>query len=361
MSGGHPNGVTVAFLPATSCGHPYLVALREALERRGARVVTTLPWRFGALWGARRDVAVLHLHWPGYIYLRGPATGTVRAALGAALHLARLLFARLLGYRIVWTVHNLYPHDRTDWPCRLERRVTARAAHAVICHCEALRARVGECFGRTRGVAVIPHGPIPADIAVHARRVTRDAARRFLRVPEGAFLYLFLGEVRPYKGVEDLIDAFAARNRPGDLLLVAGAPVPAALGAAVRARVGKTPGARAILRRIPEHRLSWLLRAADAVVLPYRRVTTSGVVTSAIGAGCRVVVPALGCIPEAVDERFAVVYSPENPTGLADALERVRTLDPDRAREAARARAAEADWEGIAARTLDVYVGTRSR
>lgn len=342
---------TVAFLPAASAGHPYLTSLAAALREAGVAVETDLPFRVGALLAARRRVAVLHFHWPAYYYLSARTPVARAAAVG--WYATKVLLARALGYRIVWTVHNLLPHEGPRRAALLDRRVLVRAAHAVICHCRAAEAELGRTLGRDRGVWVIPHGPLGGPVG---DGVTRAAARAFLRVPDGTFLYLYVGEIRPYKGVENLLDAFG--DAPGTALLVAGAVRDTGLLERIRHRAEGRPSVRVFPRRVPEHRLAWLLRAADAVVLPYRRVTTSGLLHLATAHGARIVAPALGCIPEAVDDRFAVLYDPTEREGLARALEAVRDLGPEAAGAAARERADSCRWARIAAATRDVYVTT---
>jgi beta-1,4-mannosyltransferase len=336
---------TVALLPAASAGHPYLASLAAALREAGVGVETDLPFRLNDLLAARRRVDVLHFHWPAYYHLAS------RTPLAVAWYAAKLLLARALGYRIVWTVHNLLPHEGPRWAARLDRRVLVRVADAVICHCRAAEAELARSLGRTRGVWVIPHGPLRG---VSGDGGTREAARAFLRVPEGTFLYLCVGEIRPYKGVEDLLAAYG--DAPGTLLLVAGAVRDLGLLDRIRRQSEGRPSVRVFPRRLPEHRLAAMLRASDAVVLPYRRVTTSGLLHLALAHGARIVAPALGCIPEAVDDRCAVLYDPAQREGLARALAAVRELDPEAAGAAARERAAAVTWGGIAAATREVYL-----
>ena len=89
---------------------------------------------------------------------------------------------RELGYKIVWTGHNIYPHNRLhrsiDHEFRLE---ICRLADAVIAHCPVNAQGLKERFGRTRRVFVIPHGHF---IDVYRTDFTRGDARRELEVPQ---------------------------------------------------------------------------------------------------------------------------------------------------------------------------------
>src|SRR5207302_523111 len=72
----------------------------------------------------------------------------------------RLAAARVLGYRIVWTIHQVYPHERVGR--RLERagvRVLARASSALIAHDLTTQERArAELGGRAADVRIVPHG-----------------------------------------------------------------------------------------------------------------------------------------------------------------------------------------------------------
>lgn len=335
---------------------PYLVRLCEALGERGALHPTprrlTLRW----LLAARAEARVLHFHWPSTFYeaWRG---GVVRPGLLRLLCLgwfvAKLAAAKSLGYRLVWTAHDVLPHGPFRALYRLERRITCgRLWDGVIAHCpraaEAVRAQLG-----FRGpVAILPHGSLAG---YYPDTTDRDRSREALGVGPGEFLYLHFGAIRPYKGIEALIEAFRASPPEGALLLVAGGGDPAYLRG-LRAACGADPRFRWVPRRVPDGEVAGLMHAADAVVLPYRRVTTSGTLVLAMGFGKRVVIPATGCVPDMVAPEFAVTYDPEGGTSaLAEALRAVRGLDPERAAEAARARVGAWDWKRIADRTAEFY------
>src|SRR5438093_8779378 len=101
----------VLFLPDWSSGNPYQQKLAEALERCGVRVtlgdgIGRLPI-LGAIWTYRPDI--LHLHWTQPFSIRSKR---VKSAMAILRFVIELLTARLLGFKLVWTVHNLFQHER---------------------------------------------------------------------------------------------------------------------------------------------------------------------------------------------------------------------------------------------------------
>ena len=133
-------------------------------------------------------------------------------------------------------------------------------------------------------------------------------ARRALDLPDTAKVLLFFGYIREYKGVDTLLEAMASVARRDDSvrLVIAGEYIldpgrfreyAEQLGIAgkVDFRVGYVPAGQ----------VATLMAAADAIVLPYRSATQSGIVSLALGHG----VPVIAC----------------NAGGLGDQVEHGRT------------------------------------
>jgi glycosyltransferase involved in cell wall biosynthesis len=107
---------------------------------------------------------------------------------------------------------------------------------------------------------------------------------------------------------------------------------------------------------VPHAEVAALLGAADAVVTPFRSVLTSGSVILAMSYGRAIVAPALGCVPEVVDAAGAVLYEPNQPGALADALARAAASDLDAMGRHNLQVAQALDWTPIAAATKELYM-----
>jgi glycosyltransferase involved in cell wall biosynthesis len=187
-----------------------------------------------------------------------------------------------------------------------------------------------------------------------------DARSRY-GIPTGRPVAVFFGGLRPSKGLDDLLHAFAAvREQLEATLVVAGAPQgvePADLRA-MAARLGIAPEVVIDGRYLEMDEVGPLMRAADVVVLPYRTATASGALQVAYAFARPVIVTDVGALPEAVDDgRTGVVVPPERPDLLAAALVKVLT-DQDEARAMGREGAALArerfSWAPIARKVLAV-------
>ena len=332
--------------------NPYGGLLARSLAPHG--VTLESGWTIDPDWVRAQHgrVDVLHFNWLHRFYA-DPDPAVRRARFRNLV--ASLVLARRLGMRLVWTMHNLYPHEVHDVLLdRRGRRLICMLAHAVIAHCHRAAGLLAEHFGRREGVHVIPHGHF---MDVYPNTISREAARTALGVPQDAFVYVFLGHIRAYKGVERLIDVFEALPGPERRLVIAGrvhpsyrGPLPDTSGAMRDSRIVFRPGA------VPVAELQTYFNAADAAVLPFVDALTSGSAITALGFGCPIVVPDVGCLAELVgDGRCGVLYEAAKGGGLRAAMEEVRVRSGPAAREGARARALELGWEAIAERTVEAY------
>jgi glycosyltransferase involved in cell wall biosynthesis len=165
-------------------------------------------------------------------------------------------------------------------------------------------------------VRVIPHGPYD-----HLARPTEAPAIS----PDQPFRLLYIGVVRPFKGVEDLVDAFSTLGRDQATrfrLTIVGETwedwtVP-------DKAISRSPHADLIERvdrYVTDAELTAYFSQADAVVLPYHRSSSSGPLQIAMSAGLPVVVTAVGGLVEAVqDYRGALLVPPRDPMALQCAL-----------------------------------------
>ncbi len=133
----------------------------------------------------------------------------------------------------------------------------------------------------------------------------RGPARARLGLEAGAPVALFLGLIRPYKGLDLLLPAFAEVQRalPAARLVVAGLPRPSFRPYARQIeRLGLGERVRTDLRYLPQTAMDDYLAAADLVVLPYRDASQSGVLGAALALDRPVVASATGGIPEMLAE-----------------------------------------------------------
>lgn len=314
------------------------LAARHAAVRRALRVLC-YPAEVAAFvrLALQRRPQIVHWQW-----------SLVPALDGLAIH--RL---RRAGIATVLTAHNVLPHEPRPWHAGQWRRLY-RAVDGVVVHSRATRVRLIALAGpEPERVEVIPMAADGPAVAVD-----RQAARAALGLPPGGPVALFLGHVRPYKGVLDLIAAWrrVADAVPGARLLVAG---PVGDGGEAMAAAVAAPGTGVDFRPgfVATADLAIHFAAADVVALPYRDTDDSAVLATALAHGCPVVATAVGGLPEALAAGGGVVVPPGDRAALAGALAAVLGDAGRRASLAGEARAAAAawTWREAAARTRAFY------
>ena len=121
-------------------------------------------------------------------------------------------------------------------------------------------------------------------------------------LPADAFVFACLGLLRPYKGLEELLPAFQSLPERDLFLLLAGKPGSKSYLSALQALAAGDDRIRLEPRFLQPEEVQLYLNAADACVLPYRQITTSGAAVLAFSFGLPVIAPALGVFPNLVTE-----------------------------------------------------------
>jgi beta-1,4-mannosyltransferase len=344
------------FFPALSTlsGNPYWSGLAEALAIQGVQVEDPLSAYFGArwLWANRRDYRVLHFHYIQQFY----AYEANYARLGWVLRFARnLLLARLLGYRTVFTLHNLEPTYPLEpaWVDYLGHWAIANLTGRVIVHCEAARQALAARYGRRSGVSVIPH---PSFIGRYPNDISRQQAHASLSLTDEDFVFLFFGGLRPNKGIESLIQAFRRLEGGRLRLVIAGDPGQnQAYLQELQGRRQSDPRIRFTPQWVADEQVQEFMNAADVVVLPFARITTSSSAILAMSFSRPVIVPRLGCLPELVGENTGFLYNPMDGEGLFIALQESLTADLPAMGLNAYQSIEEFTWQNMAEQTLLAY------
>jgi glycosyltransferase involved in cell wall biosynthesis len=247
---------------------------------------------------------------------------------------------------VVAVVHNPADHD-AGWAQRRAARSVLSRCDGLFTHAEALAERL------RRDHLELPCAahPLPATTAVEP--IGRETARRALGLPAGGRVAVFTGLIRPYKGVDLLLEAVALLPESSDWRLVVAGEAWGGLGRELARRAAEPDLAgrvRLDLRWQSDEELRLLLSAADLVVLPYRDGSQSAMAPLVLAAGVPVLSTRVGGLPEVVEDGVnGRLVAPGSVDALADALgvlglEQLSTLAAG-----ARQSASRLTWDGYAA------------
>jgi beta-1,4-mannosyltransferase len=331
----------------------YLDRLISALQAAGVAVAPVRVAPLSIARNAARGMRAIHVHWPEYL-VRPFNHGRVGATLNA-VRLARLAAGlaacRLLRVRVVWTVHNLGPHEaHASWAALRAYALVARAADVFVAHSSAAVRRAQARFPRARGrLVVAPHGNY---LGAHPPPATpRAEVRARYGVPDEAFLLLAFGQVRRYKRLAELSRAVVALDGAGVHLLVAGAALEDGMAGELGSAAGD--GVHLDLRRIPGDEVSALHEAADAAVFNHAELFSSGALLLALSQGLAVITAESDAAREVAEWPAVSLFGSDDE--LLEAVERVRAVDGAARRAAALEAARAASWERAASALREAY------
>jgi glycosyltransferase involved in cell wall biosynthesis len=194
--------------------------------------------------------------------------------------------------------------------CRRAAAVGALTSHVG----DRLRAQ-GLAGTRTRPLLLLSHPPVAFDVPPRSACSTDDTLR-----------LLSFGRLLPYKGLDLLAEALARLGpRPGLVVRVVGSGPESATLAALRA----LPGVTVENRWVPEDEVGCLLGWSDALVLPYREASQSGVAAAAIAAGRRVLATRVGGLEEQLAGAPGTILCEPDAESLLAGLQTLLNASPN--------------------------------
>ena len=256
-------------------------------------VPLALPFLLGRLWRFMPDLAI--------------------CAMPGPLDILMALGLRILGARLVVVVHDADAHSGDGFPGQMRlQRLLCRNAGGLATLCGHVATRLAQ--QKLGGTAVRPlllfqHPPFAFDMPPDDRPAGLDG-------PRTARLLCF-GRLLPYKGLDLLAEALAALPADADLQVrvVGSGPETPTLDALRACR-----GVTVENRWVPETEIGTLLAWSDALVLPYREASQSGVAAAALAAGRPVIATRVGGLTEQLSSAPRASMCEANAESLANAI-----------------------------------------
>lgn len=246
-----------------------------------------------------------HLHWINQLFNKVENERDARSI--AEAFLSKIETFRAKGGRMIWTLHNTISHDTPfhDLEVEVSRRLVI-LSDVLHLHSEASIPEIEEHFALPpEKIRISRHG---AYHGAYPNFVSRAQAREVLGISPKDDVIVFTGQVRPYKGVRQLITAFRQilKDRPNALLLIAGhvsfdilSTIEPALTEYEMSRIRFTE------KFVDETELQVYFGAADIAAYPYSRILTSGSLLLALTFGVPVVIPEVGMTREVLESSDA--------------------------------------------------------
>lgn len=328
---------------------PFSFLLNTAIADRGVEVKRFTIRR---LISGRWDI--FHVHWPEFVLSRRTRR---EFAWRAASFLVALRLARWRGTRVVWTVHNLKPHEQ-DFPNRRVADLFWKAfPRQVDCFISMTRVGVAAIHKRYPVLRRCRHAVIRRGLYTgeYPRDVDREEARKRLGLPQDATVYAFLGLIRAYKDVPALIRAFREIRDGDSRLLIAGRAHDDALAHEVAAAAAGDDRVLVRTEFVPPEEVQLYMCSADLVVLPYAEIFNSGAALLALSFQRPILVPEVPTFMELREDVGSAWVRAYRGAISAEALrEGMASPVPDEPAPLDRF-----DWDAAAVETVRLYRACR--
>lgn len=291
--------------------NPYIVMLGRSLTNTPGIELVPFSWR-AAIIG---DYDVFHLHWAEVLVASPSLPGRIRKRL--LLFLLAVLW-RVRRATVVRTVHNLDLRESSKTDRFVIRFAERSASHEI--HLNEVS------FSNASAPAtLIPHGDY------------REWFGEYVPAPRHPDRLGFVGLIRPYKGVESLIQAYLeAKPLNSDISLqVAGRTSSPTLAQALEDFATSTPDVNVELEYVSDQRMVEIITSSALVVLPYTRMDNSGAAVAALSLSRPVLVPrnpTTSALAAETGNGWVQLFDGElTGAALLTALENTRAVPPDSA------------------------------
>lgn len=251
--------------------NPYNTLMSNSLDSKGWKSVD--PSSIEALFGRAN---IVHLHWPQAV-VSGPWGIAIRRT---TILLATLLVQKIKGAKIVWTAHNLRSHNSLR--PRLERlwmALVTRLLDGVVYLSAYSKSEALDLFPHLakRPSRVVPHGTYGE---AYPYFLDQSQARAIWDIPSKSNVIGFVGEIKPYKGLDQLLNAFFDVSPGKVYLLIAGNFPKDGYGNRLKRNIDNALNMGLPIQvydgRLDELQLSSAISACDVVALPYLKGENSG-------------------------------------------------------------------------------------
>lgn len=294
----------IIFFPAWIKSNPYQELLYTAIsDAHKVRVVGYDKENFSRelIFGERKNYKFLHFHWLHSFFGDNLE--------GAEEFLEKIKFAKSLGYKLIYTAHNIVSHECFDREKEIKiRREVLNFFDLVLAHGVAAKKILMDVIGvPEKKITIIPHGPYNS---YYRNSVSQSDARNILGVKQDGFVYLFFGAIRGYKGLLPLIEAFeeVKRDCPKAVLLIAGRVLNASIEAEVKEKIKNMQHVIFHPKFVKDNDVQLYMNSCDCFMLPYEKILTSGAAVLALSFSKPLLAPNKGVLPELMNDSIGEMF-----------------------------------------------------
>lgn len=250
---------------------------------------------------------ILHYHWLEF--------QDMKSLLGMPWKLLSILLFKILGGKVVWTIHNLSPHTG-KWK-KLHQKIhswMAKISDKVHIHCEIISDVVTDKFKITDDkLCILPHPSFPADLIHKSETVSFLKSKYGIEINSDKPTILYFGNISEYKNIEESLETIENENL--DVQVLIAGPVKKGqekLGQRLKKRAQENENYFLIPDFIPDDQIKYFFGSADFCFFNFDKILTSGSVEMALSYKKNIIAPSLGCLAELLDDEKVLLFSSEH-------------------------------------------------
>lgn len=252
-------------------------------------VFTHIRMVFGALFNRN---TILHYHWLEF--------QDMKSLIGMPYKLLCIALYSLLGGNIVWTIHNLIPHDKRFLSLHKSiHKWMAKRASILHIHSPSVSKAVSDFLEADESKCIVfRHPKFPSEIILKENAINKLSRSYSIGIESfKAPTFLIFGGLSAYKGIEEIVRVLSDEASPFSLLIAG----PFKKGqSALKAKLTELSGSdeRMLLipTFIPEEDYPLLFNASDICVFNYDDILTSGGIEMALAYQKQVIAPRKGSL-----------------------------------------------------------------
>ncbi|WP_430494466.1 glycosyltransferase [Rossellomorea marisflavi] len=253
---------------------------------------------------------IFHFHWIYPLYQANNRLIFIMKSIALVIY---LYINKVRGVKLVWTLHNLYPHKYKFIKLeKLVRKIILLIVDEIFVASTSIKDKVIKEFSlNANKVSVVKHGHYLDAYP------TNELKRDKYNISKEDYVFLFLGAIQEYKGTLKLLEEYVKTNiYSNSKLLIVGKP-----DQIMKEKLKKFQNDKNIildLRFVPEEEINGIIGISNIVVLPYKQITTSGSAILALSNKKPFIAPKNAFFEEYFNDRTCILYSNDD---LKEALE----------------------------------------
>lgn len=200
------------------------------------------------------------------------------------------------GIKVVYTAHNILPHD-TGEKYKSQFKKYYHTVDSIIVHSHRTKRELIEMFNLPEDkITVIPHGIITLDVDSKTVASSKQNFQSDLQL-DGKIVFSSLGIQSTYKGIDNLVKVWSEtpelRNNPNIKLLLIGQN-----NGIDYSPIENLKNVFILNERISNEDFQAYTQLSDIILLPYKQISQSGVLFTAIDNNIPVLVGDVGGLAE---------------------------------------------------------------